>query len=546
MSASGYQGIIKEMNLVDILQAQLSGEVLTSDDVLQAFSTDASLYWRKPQMVVYPRHERDVRRLLRWSTSLIPKGHYLPLTPRGAGSDLMGAAIGSGIILACEPHLNNLLEYDNRKGIFVVEPGLKIAALNQILRTQYRFFPPTPASANFATIGGAVANNAGGYYSEKYGLTLDYIKSLRLVLANGDVIVAQPLSRRQTAEKLALDNFEGSLYRGLKDLLVDRRFALASWRAGVSPSYNLQDVYNDGRFNLLPLLVGSQGTLGVVTSIELVAKNYNPQPVAAIIRCPNMPVAVDIVRQIKDLKPAAIEMIDGYTLQRIKRLAPSIIAKNQLSKVNILLLVEFDDLRSTKARRALRKTTKICRQHEADWRLIKTNADRHDLGKIREATSYVILDSTSKGRHLPGLEDAKLPLDNIPSFYQEAQALFKRSKISFMSWGHLGLGQISLMPKINWSQPASRRLYQQIMKDYLKLVFEHEGSSSFAHNAGRGRGVFLPQELGADLYQLNLAIKQLFDPNNLLNPGVRFVDEPEAEVWRSNYRPSFCNYLPHF
>ena len=533
--------------LVDVLQSQLSGEVVVSDDVLAAFATDASPYRLRPQMVVYPRHERDVRRLLRYLTNLKAKGHYLPLTPRGGGSDLMGASLGSGVILANQAHLNDVLEYDTRRGVFMVQPGLTLRAFNQVLLTQYRFFPPTPASEHYATIGGAVANNAGSYYSQKYGLTLDYVQSLRLVLATGDVLEVKPLDRRQSQAKLRLPGIEGRIYRGLAQLLSERRFALASRRAGCQPSYNLRGVYQDNQtFNLLPLFVGSQGTLGVVTAVELRTRNLNPQPLAAIIRCPDMARAVTITKAIRPLGPAAVEMIDGQTLVRLKRLAPSLISDNQLNKVNVLLLVEFDD-RPGRARRALRKTVKICQGNQADWRLIVANDQRQDLIKIREAVSYLISDSSSQGRHLPGLEDARLPLDRLAGFYSEAQRLFQNQKTSFMAWGHLGLGQLSVMPKINLGTAAGRRLWRQLLADYLKLVRDHNGFSSFCHNVGRGRAEFIKAELGADLYQLNLDIKRLFDPDNLLNPGVRFPIADDKASLRSDYSlGQFCAQPPHF
>jgi len=168
------------------LQQHLVGEVMTSKDALDYFSTDGSVFTIRPKVIVYPRNTNDVRKVARFTWQLAERGHIIPTTARGKGTDWSGAAIGEGVILVFPAHMNKILELD--KDHVVVQPGAIYAKVEQSLHTHYRFLPPYPASLEYSTIGGAVANNSAGEKSFKYSDTRKYTKSLNVVLANGELI----------------------------------------------------------------------------------------------------------------------------------------------------------------------------------------------------------------------------------------------------------------------------------------------------------------------------------------------------------------------
>ena len=197
------------------LQKHLDGEVLAGDDVREHFATDASPLRIPPKMVVYPRHETDIRRVLAWCEQFAAKGSKCRLQPGAGGLIWRAPALVPGIVLALGAHLNNLLEFEGRRVLFRLQAGCDLNQWQQFLSSQYRFFPPTKNAVMGATIGGAVANNSGSHYSEKYGLTDRYIRRLRVVLSNGEVIIAERLTRRQTLKKLNQSNLEGEIYRQL-------------------------------------------------------------------------------------------------------------------------------------------------------------------------------------------------------------------------------------------------------------------------------------------------------------------------------------------
>ena len=170
------------------LQDHIIGEVMTSTDARRYFATDASIFQLAPAVIVYPRNENDVRKTARFTWQLAERGRIIPMTARGSGTDLTGAALSSGIMMVFPAHMNRILELDTKTNTVTVEPGINYGKLQQTLQTHGRFLPPYPASFEYSSIGGAVANNATGEKSIKYGDTRKYVKSLRVVLANGEII----------------------------------------------------------------------------------------------------------------------------------------------------------------------------------------------------------------------------------------------------------------------------------------------------------------------------------------------------------------------
>ena len=210
------------------LQEHLVGEVMTSTDARRYFASDASIIALPPALVVYPRNENDVRKTARFTWQLAERGRVIPITARGAGSDQTGASLGNGIMLVFPAHLNRILELDTKSGAVTIEAGINYGKLQQTLQTHGRFLPPYPASLEYSTVGGAIANNSSGEKSVKYGDTRRYVTSVRAVLANGEVIETGRLNKRDFGRKLGLATFEGELYRAVDTLLEESRDALTS------------------------------------------------------------------------------------------------------------------------------------------------------------------------------------------------------------------------------------------------------------------------------------------------------------------------------
>ena len=332
------------------LQEHLLGEVLTSADVRRYFSTDTSVLTLAPAMVVYPRNEADVRKTARFAWQLAERGRIIPITARGAGTDQGGAALGAGIMMAFPAHMNRLLEFDDKTGTVIVEPGVNYGKVQQTLKTHGRFLPPFPASFEYSTIGGAVANNASGEKSFKYGSTRDYIKGLRVVLANGEVIETRRLTKKELSKKLGLTSFEGEMYRALDALLEEGADQIAAMDPDVtknSAGYCLSQVrQKDGSFDLTPLFVGSQGTLGIVTEVMLATEPFNPNAALLMAQFDSVAQAQLAVLELRNLSdmPSAIEMVDDQLLGLVDKLNPNQL-KDMVTKPfpKVLMFIEFDN-----------------------------------------------------------------------------------------------------------------------------------------------------------------------------------------------------------
>jgi FAD/FMN-containing dehydrogenase len=510
------------------LQEHLVGEVMTGTDARKYFATDTSIFTIPPAIVVYPRNENDVRKTTRFTWQLAERGRIIPVTARGAGTDQSGAAIGPGIIMSFPAHLNRILEFDGKTGLVTIEPGINYGKLQQTLHTHNRFLPPFPASLEYSTVGGAIANNASGEKTVKYGNTRDFVRSMRVVLANGEVIETKRLTKRELNKKLGLATFEGEIYRNL-DTLLDENKALAS-QPGPNVTknaagYALQDVKRkDGSFDLTPLFVGSQGTLGIVTEATLATVPHNPNTTLIAAFVDDLVVAEEIVTDLRKLSegPSAIEVVDSNLLDFVQRTNP-----NQLRGIlnppfpQLVLLIEFDNISERSQKRMVKKATKILSKLQVSYQVETDPHKRDELWKIRHSAAAVMSHSEGTARALPIIEDGIVPMDRFKEYVEGVYALFKHHNLQAAVWGHAGDANLHIQPFLDLAQLGDRQMIFKLLDEYYALVISLGGSTSGEHNDGRLRGAYLEKLYGPDVYDLYRKVKQIFDPYNTLNSGVK-------------------------
>jgi len=342
--------------LAHYLQEHLRGEVVVSESVKDRYSRDASIFEQRPGLVAYPMDEGDIRKTARFAWQLAERGRIIPITARGEGSDFTGGAIGSGIILVTPMHMNKILEFDTKSGFVVVEPGINYAKLQQTLYTHGRFLPPYPASVEYSTIGGAVANNASGELSVKYGDTKKYIHSLQVVLANGEVVETRKLSKRELSKKMGLSSFEGEVYRNLDALIEENHDLINKFKPTWGKNVSGYDIFSvkqkDGSFDLTPLIVGSQGTLGIVSEVTLKTEDYNPETSLVAVYLHDFSNAQRVIEQILKLEPCALEVVDKYSIEQVTKISPNYLKGILPSRLpELILLVEFDDANKKQERK---------------------------------------------------------------------------------------------------------------------------------------------------------------------------------------------------
>lgn len=535
------------------LQEHLLGEVITSADARRYFATDASILTLTPAMVVYPRNEADVRKTARFAWQLAERGRVIPITARGAGTDQSGAALGAGIIMAFPAHMNRLLEYDDKSGVVTAEPGANYGKIQQALLTHGRFLPAAPASCEYSTIGGAVANNAGGAQSFKYGSTRDYVRGLRVVLANGEVIETGRLNKRDLGKKLGLTSFEGEIYRALDALIEENAETISKMDPDVtknSAGYALADIkQRDGSFDLTPLFVGSQGTLGIVTEATFDTELHNPRPALFMAQFEGIEQAQTAILELRNLPemPSAIEMVDDNLLSLVTKISP-----NQLVDIvekpfpRITLFVEFDNPERV-LKKIVKKAEKILEKYAEHVELEFEPIPQDTIWAIRNSSAVVSAHTEGRVKALPIIGDGIVPPERFGELVEGVYNLFARSHLQPALWGHAGDGHLQMQPFLDLSQVGDRQTAFRMIDDYNKLIVGLGGSISGEYGDGRLRGPYVSQMFSPETYELFQKIKQIFDPYNILNPGVKVdVDlDSVKRMLRSGYTiEHLADHLP--
>ncbi len=510
------------------LQEHLIGEVITNADARRYFATDTSIFSLTPAIIVYPGNENDVRKVARFVWQLAERGKAIPLTARGSGTDQTGAAIGSGILLVFPAHMNKILELDPKNGSVALQPGLNYGKLQQTLQTHGRILPPFPASLEYSTIGGAIANNAGGEKSVKYGTTRDYVRGLRVVLANGEVIETRRISKRDLSKKMGLSSMEGEIYRALDTLVEEQKDLIKQSKLTVSKNaagYNLAAIKEkDGSFDLTPLLVGSQGTLALITEAIMETESYNPLTTlisAAFNSIEDAAKAIEELRELPSL-PSAMEIVDENLIQFVDKHNP-----NQLNGIlekpfhKLLLLVEFDDQNGRIQKRNVKRAKKILERYNAVCKVETEVEPQEKLWKIRHTAAAVASFHEGNAKALPIIEDGVVPVSKFASYLQAVYDLFAKHHIEVAVWGHAGDGNLHMQPMLDLGQLGDRQKIFRIMDEYYSLIVEMGGSTSGEHGDGRLRGPYLEKLYGEQIYELFSRVKKIFDPHNILNPGVK-------------------------
>lgn len=510
------------------LQEHLHGEVTATPAIRKYFSTDGSVFAVTPSLVVYPRNESDVRKTARFTWQLAERGRVIPITARGLGTDQAGAAVGSGVLMVFPAHMNRILELDGKTGDVVIEPGITYGKLQQTLHTHGRFLPPFPSSIEYSTVGGAIANNAAGEKSIKYGVTRDYVKTLRVVLANGEVIETRRLSKRELSKKMGLTNFEGELYRAVDALIEENKATINDAKLHVSKNsagYALADVKRkDGSFDLTPLIVGSQGTLGIVTEATIKTVAYNPETTLIAAFFDDLSVAEQVLAEIRSLSdsPSAMEMVDENLLKFIDVHSP-----NQLKGIvekpfhKMIVLIEFDDANIRLQKRMAKKVTKILSKSQIQYRVETEEIEKERLWKIRHSAAAVAAHSEGNTKAIPIIEDGIVPVEKFHEYIAQAYELFSRYNLQVALWGHAGNANLHMQPFLDLSQIGDRQKVFKIIDEYYNMVISLGGSTSGEHGDGRLRAPYLSKLYGDAMYGVFQKLKLIFDPYGTLNPGVK-------------------------
>lgn len=510
------------------LQEHLLGEVLDSADVREYFSTDGSVLSVTPSLVIYPKNTQDIRKVARFTWQLAERGHVLPITARGRGSDQSGAAIGNGAILVFPAHMNRLLELDLKQKLVRVQPGINFRALQQTLETHQMFLPPYPSSIDYCTVGGAIANNSSGEKSVKYGAMRQYVQCLEVVLANGEVIQTGRISKKELEKMKGSTTFEGEVYRQVDGIIQDnleliKKYAQTPNVSTNSACYALSQVKNkDGSIDLTPLFVGSQGTLGIISEAILYLEPYNPNTTLFKIDVEQISDVNQLLEAILQFNPSALEVVDGNLLNALGQISP-----NRLKGIidppypALVLLAEFDDKNDKDQLKKAKKLQKILNGAGIKFAATQDYDEQQRLWAIRYSTAAFTAHSDDGKKALPIIEDAIVPRDHFDEYIKQIYELFAKYELDVAIWGHAGEANLHVQPFLDLGKIGDRQKIFKLASEYYDIVLQLGGNPCGERGDGRLRSPITQKVYGPEMYQVLQDIKKAFDPYGTLNPGVK-------------------------
>lgn len=472
--------------------------LLKNKNVLLKYSRDRSPYVVKPSIVAVPKSERDVIKIVNYA-----KERSLQITARGAGSNLSGSALGKGIIIDFSK-MNRIKKISKNR--IIVEPGVIFQDINKAVRGF--FLPYSPSSGAFCTIGGNVATKAAGLRSVKYGSVDAFVRRIRFVDAQGRVIDTGRLP----------PDLKGRIMALRRKILSDKRaMRLLRQRAQLKTSsgYNILAFlrHKTPEDIATHLLVGSVGTLGLFTEIELELARVTQGKITCLAYFKSLKSSGDAVLHIRRLNPSAIEIMDAFSLDILKRKSAFSIPE----KAESALLIEFDS-NLNKAHKSLET---LLKKYAIKYDIESDPAKQKSLWNVR--SSLLTLVEEEKKNVVAFVEDVGVPPEHLAGFIRDMENIFIKNGVEAVIFGHAGEGNLHMRPVIprkNW-----KRTVRKIATACFAAAFKYGGTVTAEHGTGRNKAPFMRKEWGNAVYNYFREIKNIFDLEGLLNPDIMFSDD---------------------
>ncbi|MCZ6515333.1 MAG: FAD-binding protein [Acidobacteria bacterium] len=509
------------------LESQLEGEVRFDKISRALYSTDASVYQIEPLGVVVAKSREDVVRAVQ-----ICARFRCPLTVRGGGTSQAGQAIGPGLQIDTSKYFNRLLEVNPAEHWARVEPGLVLDELNaQLLRYGLRFAPDI-STASRATVGGMMANNSSGTHSVIYGKTIDHVLEQNVVLADGTLCHLRCLSPQEVEHVAAGDTLEAAGTRVVRELAaahadeIDRRFPKILRRVG---GYNLDAfVRPKRRFNLCDLMVGSEGTLGVMVEAKI---RLIPLPKAKAIlsiEFAHLLEALAATPAILEHHPAAVEVMDKFILDHTRGKPAFERLRDFLQgDPGALLVVEFFGERTEDLPPRLEALERDLTARGWGYHFHRTTdpAAQARIWKLRESALGLSMAMKGDAKSLSFVEDTAVAPEKLRDYIERFLAMVRRHNTTAGVYAHASVGCLHVRPVVNLKTEEGVRRFEAIARDSADLVLEYGGALSGEHGDGLVRSPLMRKMFGPALYEAFRTIKRTFDPLGILNPG-KIVDAP--------------------
>jgi FAD/FMN-containing dehydrogenase/Fe-S oxidoreductase len=525
-----------------LLRASLEGEIFDDETTRRLYATDASAYREIPAAVAFPKSEDDIIKLIHFASE-----NKTSLIPRAAGTSLAGQVVGGGIVVDISKNFNRIVEINTKEKWAIVQPGIVRDDLNQHLKPHGYYFAPETSTANRAMIGGMIGNNSCGSNSVVYGSTREHLLEVEAFLSDGTRVVFAPLSPEEFLAKVnGNGNLESRIYKHIYSVLsdptnvreIEREFPKHTIHRrntgyAIDMLARMQPFNPEGQpFNFSSLIAGSEGTLAFVTSAKIRLTPLEPPFKRLVcIHCHSVDESLRANLVALRHQPSAVELMDHYVFEATKR---------NIGQIENRFFIEGDP----QAILVAELTRHSEEQVDADARALVDDLKSKNLGyswpvvggddirkvwNLRKAGLGLLSNVPGDPKPVPVIEDTAVDVNDLPEYIAEVADILKKRGLYSVHYAHAGSGELHLRPIINLKKSEGVRLFREIAEDSAALVKKFQGSLSGEHGDGRLRGEFIPLMIGKRNYELIRGLKQVWDPENIFNPG-KIVNTPPMDT----------------
>lgn len=528
----------------DDLKGLIKGDVLTDEASRTAHATDASIFEVMPEVVVFPKDVEDIQKIVRYVGERKRAGDSIALAARSAGTDMSGGPLTESVVVGFLRYMNRIKSVTPERA--VAEPGVYYRDLEKEMDKLGVMFPSYPASKGLCAIGGIVSNNSGGEKTLAYGKTERYVEEIKVVLSNGDTAVLKALSKDELEEKKKLGNFEGEIYRKMSELIEKNKDLIAQAKPKVnknSAGYYLWNVHNEEKFDLTKLIVGSQGTLAVVTeaTLRLVPKKKHSRLLVMFLK--DLAPVGDITNTILKLGPESFESYDDHTLDVALKFLPDVVKVMMKSGTNIfslglqflpefwmvatggkpklVMLAEFTADDEAELERKMQEAHAAVKKFPIRTHVTHTKEEADKYWTMRRESFNLLRHRIHDRQTAPFIDDIVVLPEQLPEFLPRLNTILDQYKkeVIYTIAGHVGNGNFHIIPLMNLNDEGARKIIPKLSDEVYALVEEFRGSITAEHNDGLIRTPYLRVMYSEDVLRLFAETKNIFDPDGILNPG---------------------------
>jgi FAD/FMN-containing dehydrogenase len=528
------------MDLKQIKQI-IKGDVAADAETKNRFSKDASIYKVTPEVVVFPKDVEDIKSLVKYAAQRKKAGENVSLTARAAGTDMTGGPLTESIVVSMTKYFNHIKKVG--KDFAITEPGVYYRDFEKETLKQHLLLPSYPASRELCTVGGMVANNSGGELNLLYGKTENYVQEIKMVLRDGKEYTFKPLNHDELQEKMSAGGLEGEIYGQLYELIDKNYHAIKEAKPNVSKNsagYFLWNVYDrqKGIFDITKLIVGSQGTFGIITEINFKLIKPKTREHLLVIFLNDMHKLPAITNHLLQFKPQSIESYDDQTFKVAIRLLPDILARLRGNAIKLafnflpelwmtitggipklVLLAEFASDSDADAIERARQAQKSLDEFKVKTKLVLKESDAQKYWVIRRESFSLLRHHVQGMRTAPFIDDFVVRPEVLGEFLPKLYEILNKYKLLYTIAGHVGDGNFHIIPLMKVGDPRAKDIIKTLGEEVYNLVHEYKGSITGEHNDGLVRGPYLKGMYGTQIYDLFLQTKKIFDPDGIFNPG---------------------------